>query len=253
MPEVRVLGDAERRAEIRRGIEAGRGDRHRQELQPAIRLAQVVAADDDLLAARGFGLDWRDRMRDRLHPALADVRDLGAHAERIDFRRRRDRADDHRHVVFAAGRVDDIREQEGAALGLWNAADELQPDQRMQLGVLVDRMIDPRQQPPGLKVRKVLLQVEPRPGFDARLGSHVVHIVLSIDRPRLLSKHISNWSHSHHLSVSTRAAQHYSGAPLIRDPVPRRSELGGSERCTVAHFTTAARVRDTRDRDQFTE
>jgi hypothetical protein len=32
----------------------------------------------------------------------------------------------------------------------------------MQLGVLVDRMIDPRQQPSGFKVRKVLLQIEPR-------------------------------------------------------------------------------------------
>ena len=101
-------------------------------------------------------------MRDRLHPALADVRDLGAHAERIDLRRRRDRADDHRHVVFAAGGVDDVGEQEGAALGLRDAADELQSHQRMQLGVLVDRMIDARQQAPGLEVGEVLLQVEPR-------------------------------------------------------------------------------------------
>ena len=175
---VRILGDAERGAEIRRGIEAGRRDRHRQELQPAVRLAQVVAGDDDLLAARGIGLDRRDRMRDRLHPALADILDRGAHAERIDFRRRRDRAHDHRHVVFAAGRVDDIGEQEGAALGLGNAADELQPDQRMQLGVLVDRMIDPRQQPPRLEVGEVLLQIEPRLRrlLAPRLCCHVIHV-----------------------------------------------------------------------------
>ena len=32
----------------------------------------------------------------------------------------------------------------------------------MQLGVLVDRMIDPHQQPLGLEIRQMLLQVEPR-------------------------------------------------------------------------------------------
>jgi hypothetical protein len=45
----------------------------------------------------------------------------------------------------------------------------------MQLGVLVDRMIDPRQQAPRLEVREMFLQVEPRPGFGARLGNQVVH------------------------------------------------------------------------------
>ena len=161
-------------AESKPGVEIGTG----RSFSPPFGLAQIVTGDDDLLAARGIGLDRRDRMRDRLHPALADVRDLGAHAERIDFRRRRDRADDHRHVVFAAGRVDDVGEQEGAALGLRDAADELQSDQRMQLGVLVDRMIDPRQQAPRLEVREVLLQVEPRlRGLIApRFCRYVIHV-----------------------------------------------------------------------------
>ena len=176
---VRVLGDAEGGAEIRRGVEAGRRDRHRQELQPAVRLAQIVAGDDDLLAARGVGPDRRDRMRDRLHPALADVLDRGAHAERIDFRRRRDRADHHRHVVFAArSQSTTLVNRKARALGLRNAADELQPHQRMQLGVLVDRMVDPRQQAPRFEVGEVLLQIEPR----LRAGSlraccrHVIHV-----------------------------------------------------------------------------
>ena len=58
--------------------------------------------------------------------------------------------------------VDHVGEQEGAALGLRDAADELQPHQRMQLGVLVDRMIDPRQQAARFEIGEVLLQIEPR-------------------------------------------------------------------------------------------
>ena len=50
---LRVLGDAERGGEIGRGVEAGRRDRHRQELQSAVGLLQLVALDDDLLARRG--------------------------------------------------------------------------------------------------------------------------------------------------------------------------------------------------------
>ena len=175
--EVRVLGDAERGAEIRRGVEAGRRDRNREDFQAAIGFAQIVAGDDDLLAARGIGLDRRDRMRDRVHPALADILDRSAHAERIDFGRGRNRAHDHRHVVLSAGGVHDIGEEEGAAFCFGNAADELQPDQRMQLGVLVDRMIDPRQQPPRLEIREVLLEIKPRlRGFAApHLCCHIVH------------------------------------------------------------------------------
>ena len=44
----------------------------------------------------------------------------------------------------------------------------------MQLGVLVDRMIDAHQEALGLEIRQMLLQVEPRPGL--RLPRHhVVH------------------------------------------------------------------------------
>ncbi len=78
--------------------------------------------------------------------------------------------------------VDDVGEQEGAALGLRDAADELQPYQRMQLGVLVDRMIDPRQQAPRLEVREVFLQVEPRLRrlIALRFFRYVIHIPRSV-------------------------------------------------------------------------
>ena len=85
-----------------------------------------------------------------------------SHAERIDLRRSRDRADHDRHVVAPAVRIDHVGEQERAPFGLRNAADELQPHQRMQLGVLVDRMVDPHQQATRLQIGEMLLQIEPR-------------------------------------------------------------------------------------------
>ena len=82
---LRVLGDAERGGEIGRGVEAGRRDRHRQELQAAVRLLQVVALDDDLLARRGRVDPHRlDRMVDRVDPGLADLLDRLAHADGVD-------------------------------------------------------------------------------------------------------------------------------------------------------------------------
>ena len=157
---VGVLGDAERRGEIRRGVEARRRHRHRQGLEPFG--LQRVAGDDDLLARRVVGGDRRDRMRDRRHPGLADLLDRAAHAERVDRGRRRQRADHHRHVVFAALGVDDVGEQEGAALILRHAADELPAHQRDELGVLVDRPVDADEQPGGFQIGQMLLQVETR-------------------------------------------------------------------------------------------
>src|SRR5439155_3814286 len=55
-----------------------------------------------------------------------------------------------------------VGEQERASLRLWDAADELQSHQRMELGVLVDRMVDPHQEALGLEVGDVRLQVEAR-------------------------------------------------------------------------------------------
>ena len=48
----------------------------------------------------------------------------------------------------------------------------------MELGVLVDRMIDPRQQAPGLESREMLLQIEPqlRRLIAPRLFCYVIHI-----------------------------------------------------------------------------
>jgi hypothetical protein len=118
-------------------------------------------------------------MSDRLHPALADVLDRGPHANRIDFRRGGDGADHHRHVVFAAGRINDIGEQERAALGFRNPTDKLQAHQGVQLGVLVDRMVDPGHEAPRLEVGEMLLQIEPRLAVRGALpaaGNNIIHI-----------------------------------------------------------------------------
>ncbi len=61
-----IRGDAQGRGEIRRRVVAGRRDRHRQGFQAAVRPAQRVALDDDLLArrrchSRSAQSDWRWR------------------------------------------------------------------------------------------------------------------------------------------------------------------------------------------------
>ena len=69
---VGIAGDAQRRREIRRGIEARRRDRHRQRVEPARRF-QLVAGDDHLLARR----------RRRPRPARSDERSPAIQASPI--------------------------------------------------------------------------------------------------------------------------------------------------------------------------
>ena len=61
-----ILGDAQRRGEIRRGVEARRGNWHRQARQTAAGLAQLIAGDDHFLAhaansPQSERSDWRSR------------------------------------------------------------------------------------------------------------------------------------------------------------------------------------------------
>ena len=102
-------------------------------------------------------------MIDRRQPGFADLLDLAAHADGINLRRRRQRADHDRDVVFAALGVGDVGEDEGAAFFLRHAADELPAHQRMQLGVLVDRGVDARDQAGGFEIGEMILEIEARP------------------------------------------------------------------------------------------
>ncbi len=77
---VGIAGDAERRRQIRRGIEARRRDRHRQRREPPARPAQIVAGEHHLLAGGRGHDDRRDRMRDAGDPGGFDLLDLPAHA-----------------------------------------------------------------------------------------------------------------------------------------------------------------------------
>jgi hypothetical protein len=78
----------------------------------------------------------------------------------MDLRRRRQRADHDWNVVFAALGVGDVGEDKGAALVLGHAADELPAHQRMQLGVLVDRGVDARDQAGGFEIGEMILEIE---------------------------------------------------------------------------------------------
>ena len=103
--------------------------------------------------------DRRNRMRDRLDPGVADLRDRPPHADRVDLRRGGQRADRDRHVVAPAAAVDHVGEQERAALILGKPALELPAHQRMQLGVLVDRPVDAHQQAGRLERREMRLEI----------------------------------------------------------------------------------------------
>jgi hypothetical protein len=85
-------------------------------------------------------------VRDARGPTWPGFLDRHAHADAVDRAVRGNRADHHGHRVFAAMRVDDVGKQKRFALGFLNAADELPAHQRVQLGVLVDRLVDRQQQ-----------------------------------------------------------------------------------------------------------
>ena len=99
-------------------------------------------------------------MGDRLHPGGADLIDLAAHADGVDVRRRRQRADHDRDVVLAAFGIGDVGEDKGAALVFRHAADELPAHQRMQLGVFVDRRVDAHDQAGGFEIGQMFLEIE---------------------------------------------------------------------------------------------
>src|SRR5215212_12049698 len=107
-------------------------------------------------------------MRDRVHPGFSDLRDGLAHARRVDLRRRSQRAHGYGNVIMAPFRIDDVREQERAALILGKSTEELPSHERMQLRVFVDRPLDADEQTLRFEVGEVLLKIEAWPGCRAR-------------------------------------------------------------------------------------
>ena len=110
------------------------------------------------LGARLDDPRW-DRVGDGVHPGVADFGNIAAHAHRIDARRSRQRAEQYRGIVLSAFRIDDVGEQKCLAIGLRQAAEELQPDERLQLAVLVDRAVDAHDETGLFQLRQMLLQI----------------------------------------------------------------------------------------------
>ena len=158
---VGIAGDAQRCGQIGRGVEAGRGDRHRQPQQPA-RCRERIPGEHLLLAGRRMDPRRRNRIGDRPHPGAADFRDRLPHADGVNVGRSGKRADHDRDIVAPTLGVGDVGEQERSPLVLGNAAQELPAHQRMQLGILVDRPLDAHQQAVGLEIGQVMLEIEPR-------------------------------------------------------------------------------------------
>ena len=116
-------------------------------------------------------------MGDGVHPCRADVLDITAHADRIDLRRGRQRADHDGNVVAPALGVDHVGEQERAPRTFGNAAQELPAHQRVQFGVLVDGPIDAHQQATRFEIGEMQLEVERRPARLVLPGREVSGLV----------------------------------------------------------------------------
>ena len=98
---------------------------------------------------------------------------------RIDARRGRQRADRNRNVVTAAAGSTTLVNRKARRCVLAEPALELPAHQRMQLGVLVDRALDPHQQALCLERGQMRLEIERRPvagscGW-ARVAADVEH------------------------------------------------------------------------------
>ena len=164
-----VAGNDIGRRQIGRAVETRRRDRDRERVEAVALAVERVALDDDLLARRVGEFHRRDRVGDRPAPPPTDLVLFHAHADAVDRAIGRERADNDRDVVGPALAVGDVREQERLALGLRDAAAELPADQRMHLGVLVDGLVDPQQQPGLVKRGEMFLKV----GIALVGGGHV--------------------------------------------------------------------------------
>ena len=176
-PGVRIGGDAAGRGQIGRRVVAGGRDRHRDRIEPAP-IAQRLAGQHDILAGCYGDAARRDRVAHRPLPGLADLVDGNPHADRIDRRVGRERADRDREVVAAPVGVDHVGEQERLAVGFRQAAAELPADQRVEHGILVHLAVDPVEQTGRVERREMVLEIGvaalvPAPiGIKIRFGRH---------------------------------------------------------------------------------
>ncbi len=160
-----VLGDVMAGGEIRRVVPAGRRDRHRQAVERGAVAIEVVAGDDHLLARRIRHHARRQGRGDRLDPGRPDLLERPAEADAVDLAVRRQPGNQHGDVEAAALGIRRLREQEGLALRLWDAAAILPAHQRVHLGVFVDRLVDHDEQARARQRQHVLVQV----GIAARM------------------------------------------------------------------------------------
>src|SRR5262249_24157219 len=94
-----------------------------------------------------------------MRPSRLDLLCRSAHAGQVDLAIAGVGAHDDGELVSAAAAVDDVGDEERLALVLFHAAHVLPADQRMQLGVLVDRPVYGEQQAPSFQRVEMLMQV----------------------------------------------------------------------------------------------
>ena len=120
---------------------------------------QCRTRNDDLLAYAFCDYARRDRMGDRMIPLRLDLIDRHAHAGAVDRAVRGNRSDHDGDRILAAAAIGDVGKQERPALGLVEPADELPAHQRVQFGILVDRLVDGQQQTALFERLEVFVQI----------------------------------------------------------------------------------------------
>ena len=139
----------------------GRRDRDRQRREAAAGPRQFLARHDDLLARRGLDEFRWDRVVAVAFTQRSGLLLRSRPCQAVDRGGGRERADDDREVVsLRPERIDHVGEEKGPPRLLGEAADELPAHERVQLGVLVDRPVDPHEQAALLEARDMLLKID---------------------------------------------------------------------------------------------
>jgi hypothetical protein len=145
--------------EVRRIVEAGGGNRHRQTVERGAGGIERVAEHADVLARRignDARLDWSGQ---RLHPGDADRVERAAKADAVDFRIGGEPRDQNGDIVAGAFAVGGLREQECPPVGFGDTAAILPAHEGMHFGIFVDRLLDNDQQPGAVQREHMVVQI----------------------------------------------------------------------------------------------
>src|SRR5690242_19642123 len=140
---LRISRDPVGGRKIRGVVETRRRDRHGQHVE-TVPVPEIRAFPDHFLCRAGTHLNGLYRMCLRAGPMFVNLVGLASKADAVDFSRSRQSSYGHRHRVMLAFHVDDDLKEKSLSLAFIQPA-KLPADQRHQLGIFIDSLLDPNQ------------------------------------------------------------------------------------------------------------